>query len=690
VAVEFGQFGNPAVMPTMFFGGTQESQQRVNGHGGAHGTTTEAGDVGMVVLAGQGGGRHIVDDGGPDAGDLVGRHGDADARATGAHTQFGLTGDHRPPHRRPEVRVVDRHGGIKRAQVGDVMPTLRQLGLQDLFQVEPTVVRTEGDAHREEVYRGARRPFRRDPVASPTMALHPRTPVVVGVGQVTVHPDPDSDPADRPEPVELMARALRAAAEDCDGVAAGAAAPSGNTLIRRADSLRVVVPLGWRSINPALLVANRLGFEDGEAPAQLMLSAIGGNTPQALMHHACGAISRGELDVVMVTGAEAMYTRASSRRDPSKPALTWASQPVDGTPEPTMFGVDKPGATDLEMSRGVILPIHAYPLFENALRAANGWSLAEHRERIGALWARFSQVAAANPHAWIRSPRTAEEISVPSADNRMVSFPYPKLCTANMQVDQGAGYIVCSVEAARSAGVPEERWVFPLSGADANDHWFISHRPELHRSPAIRLAGQAATELAGISTDEFGPIDLYSCFPAVVQMAAHELGLPIDDPARPLTLTGGLTFGGGPGNNYTSHGIAQLVGALRQSPGAVGMATGLGWYATKHSVGLYGAQPPTHEGHQPFAWRDVQPDVDALPQCRVDSEGTGPVRVETYTVAFDRDGSPERGILACRTADDSRAWGNSTDADTLALLCAEEGIGRTGTLSADGSFALDG
>jgi acetyl-CoA C-acetyltransferase len=521
------------------------------------------------------------------------------------------------------------------------------------------------------------------------MALDPRTPVVVGVGQVTNHPDPSVDPAERPEPVDLMAMALRAAAEDCSGAALGGASPAGDALIRRAESLRVVVPLGWRAINPALLVAERLGFSADDAPAQLMLSAIGGNTPQALMNDACRSISRGELSVILVTGAEAMATRAASRRDPSKPALSWASQPVEGTPEPEAFGVDKPGATDLEISRGVILPINAYPLFENALRAARGWTLAEHAAHIGSLWSRFSEVAAANPYAWIRQARTPAEIVETTPDNRMISFPYPKLCTANMAVDQGAGYIVCSVEAARAAGVPEERWVFPLAGADANDHWFISHRPELHRSPAIRLAGRAALDLAGVGVDELGPIDLYSCFPAVVQMAAAELGLPDDDPARPLTMTGGLTFGGGPGNNYTSHGIAQVVGALRAAPGSVGLATGLGWYATKHSIGLYSTRPPAHEGHQEFAWRDAQPEVDALPQCTVDSSATGAVRVETYTVAFGREG-PERGIVACRTEDGNRAWGNIEDLDTLEMLCVEEGIGRTGTLGENGLLALDG
>jgi acetyl-CoA C-acetyltransferase len=512
------------------------------------------------------------------------------------------------------------------------------------------------------------------------MALDPRTPVVVGVGQVTVRPDPDVEPADRPEPLDLMVRALRTAAEDCDGVAEGAAAAAGAALIGRAGSIRVVVPLGWRAVNPALLVAERLGT----APAELMLSAIGGNTPQAMMHDACRSIARGDLDVVLVTGGEALYTRAWSRRNPALGSLHWVSQPAGGTPEPTIFGVDRPGATDLEISRGVLLPIHAYPLFENALRGAHGWTLAEHAARIGSLWSRFSEVAAANPHAWIRRSRTPEEIITPSDSNRMISFPYPKLATANMQVDQGAGYIVCSVEAARSAGVPEDRWVFPLSGADANDHWFISHRPELHRSPAIRLAGRAALELAGVGIDDVGPLDLYSCFPAVVQMAAHELGLPLDDPSRPLTLTGGLTFGGGPGNNYTSHGIAQVIGALRGEPGAVGMVTGLGWYATKHSVGLYGSRPPARG----FAWRSAQGEVDALPQCRVDSGAAGPVRIETYTVTFDRDGQPDRGIVACRTAGGDRAWGNIDDSDTLAKLCAEEGIGRSGTLSAAGRLAL--
>jgi acetyl-CoA C-acetyltransferase len=518
------------------------------------------------------------------------------------------------------------------------------------------------------------------------MALDPRTPVVVGVGQVVVRPDAATEPSQRPEPVVLMAEALLEAAADCDGSGPGADAPAGRTLLRRADSLRVVSPLGWHTHNPALQVARHLGFAEGDEPAQLMLTSVGGNTPQALMHDACRAIERGDLNVVLVTGAEAMYTRALSRRDRSKAPLAWSTQP-DDTPDPVPFGVDKPGSSELEVERGLLMPVHAYPLFENALRAARGRTLADHMAAIGGLWSRFSEVAAGNPHAWIRTPRAPEEIVTSGPDNRMISFPYPKLCTANLQVDQAAGYIVCSAEDARAARVPEERWVFPLSGADANDHWYISDRPELHRSPAIRLAGAAALELAGVGVDDIAAVDLYSCFPAVVQMAAAELGLSLDDPGRPLTLTGGLTFGGGPGNNYSSHGIARCVEALRAAPGSVGLVSALGWYATKHALGVYASRPPGRGG---FAWRDVQPAVDALPRCAVDPDATGSVRIETYTVTFDREGSPELGIVVCRTPDGRRAWGNVTDRDTLVELCAEEGIGRTGTLASGGALTLAG
>jgi acetyl-CoA C-acetyltransferase len=334
------------------------------------------------------------------------------------------------------------------------------------------------------------------------------------------------------------------------------------------------------------------------------------------------------------------------------------------------------------------------------MRAQAGRTLDEHRRHIGELWSHFSEVAAANPHAWLRTPRTADEIITPSDANRMIAYPYTKLLTANMQVDQGAALIMCSVEAARAAGVPEDRWVFPLAGADADDHWFLSHRVDFHSSPAIRLAGRSALALAGSTIDEMAHLDLYSCFPSAVETAAAELGLPDDDPARPLTVTGGLTFGGGPGNNYGTHAVASMVDALRADPGSRGLVTGLGWYQTKHSVGIYGTAP----GRSPmspvlpegsaveevpgFAWASPQQAVGALPQCSPDADARGEVTVETYSVSFAREGTPDRAVVACRTPEGRRAWATVTDPDHLALLVTEEGCGRLGTLGGDGQVDL--
>jgi len=505
------------------------------------------------------------------------------------------------------------------------------------------------------------------------MAVDPRTPVLVGVGQVVERPHPATPIAERPEPVDLMARALEAAADDCGPRAAG------RRLLERAGSLRVIFPLSWRYVNPGALVAERLGI----APGELAVTVIGGNNPQTVMSATATAIAGGALDVALVTGAECIATRLAARRDPDRPVLAWTTQ-TDATPDPVVLGTDRAPVTEVEAARGLDRPLRVFPLFENARRAAASEGIEEHQEKVSALWARFSEVAATNPYAWSREARTAEQIRTPGPGNRMVAFPYPKLMNANDRVDLGAALVLCSVAAARAAGVPEDRWVFPVSGADAHDHWFLSHRADLCSSPALGLAGRQALELAGMGIDDVAHLDLYSCFPCAVQIAAAELGLPLDDPARPLTVTGGLTFAGGPGNNYVSHSIAAMATRLRAEPGSVGLVTGLGWYVTKHAVGLWSTSPPAGG----FRYGSPQAEVDALPQRTPASDHEGDATVETYTVVHDGDGQPELGILALLTPDGRRAWGNVTDSDALAGLMEREGCGRSARLGADGRTEL--
>lgn len=490
--------------------------------------------------------------------------------------------------------------------------------------------------------------------------------------------------------------------DSCRLAAADAGHRAGQRLLARAGSLAVVGGLGWHLPNAARWVADELGI----APADLGVSAIGGNMPLTLLQRAAGMIGRGELDVAVVCGAECFFTRRAlgtgeGLGDESQPAGWPRPAPCD--PKDRVIGEDRAPVTPAELACGITLPVYAYPLLEHSLRAARGWAPAVHRARMAARWAGFSEVAATNPYAWLRERRRPEEIVSPGPQNRMVASPYTKLCTANIFVDQSASLICCSLRAARDAGVPEDRWVFPLGGAEAHDHWFLSERVALHRSPAMATAGRRALELAAVGTGDLAAVDLYSCFPVVVDMAAAALGLEGDEVAgtplrgstpgaglRPLTVTGGLTFSGGPGNNYVTHAIATLVERLRDSPSTVGLASGLGWYATKHAFGVFASRPPAHAG-APFRCDDVQPHVDALPRQPVDDDATGPVVLETYTVAYDRETHPHHGIAACRTPTGARTWGAVVDPDSLAALSDLDAdhAGAPGTVRAGHRLTLD-
>jgi acetyl-CoA C-acetyltransferase len=502
----------------------------------------------------------------------------------------------------------------------------------------------------------------------------PRSPVIVGVGQSLRRPGPGTDLAALPEPTTMMVDALRAAGEDSG---------TGDRLLRAADSVRVVDSLSWRYPNPAALVASAIGADPGET----VRSAPGGNGPQLLVNEAAEAITRGRMDIALVTGAEAIQTRLLARQGGpggSRLRLPWTQQSAEAA-TPRVLGHDRPGASEAEVARSLSMPIQVYPVFENALRAARGETLDQHQARVSELWSRFSAVAARNRYAWSPTERSAEEIRTPTVHNRMVGFPYPKLMNANIQTDQAAALVLCSAGTARAAGVPPDRWVFVWSGSEAEDHWLVSERADLHSSPAIRLAGRTALDLAGIAIDAIAHVDLYSCFPSAVQIAAAELGLGLDTADRPLTVTGGLTFAGGPGNNYATHAIATMVERLRADPESHGLVTALGWFATKHAVGVYSTTPPSGG----FRRGSPQAEVDALPARSPVADHDGPVTVESYTVMHERDGAPSLGIVACLLPDGSRAWGNVTDPAALKAMTLEEQCGRRAVLRSGGALELE-
>src|SRR2546426_1248512 len=368
-------------------------------------------------------------------------------------------------------------------------------------------------------------------------------PVIVGVGQLTNHPKSIDETL---EPLDMMERTAREAEEDA-GIGG---------LLEKVDSVQIVNFMSWSYADAPRMLAQRIGAE----PNHTVYSSIGGETPQRLVNETAQAIVGGRIDIALLAGAEALESRRLARKLEAQ--LPWSQR---GTPQ-RMDGDNRPGFNEVEARHGATMPTRVYPLFENAIRARLGLSIEAHQNRLGELSSRFSAVAANNPYAWFQGEHSTAAIVSVRADNRMVGFPYPKLMNAIIETDQAAALIMTGSRTARELGIPEDRWVYLRGCGDATDKWFVSERLNYHSSPAIRAATQRALGMAGKPLADVARFDPYSRFPSSVQMGLDALGLRPDDP-RPLTVTGGLPYAGGPGNNYVMHSVANTGDRPRKKSG---------------------------------------------------------------------------------------------------------------------------
>jgi len=474
------------------------------------------------------------------------------------------------------------------------------------------------------------------------MPVAPRTPVLVGVGAVQQRLE---DPVAAREPVELMIAALEQAADD-----AGC-----RQLLAQASSIRV--PRGfWDYADPGRLIAQRIGA----VGARTQLAEIG-ILQTSLFGHAARAIASGDDEVVLIAGGEAKY-RTLRAQIAGVPAPLTVQRGIE--PD-SVLSPDREIISPLEVDMGLMMPVTQYSFMENALRYAEGVGIDAHRREVAELWADFSRVATANPNAVNRTAVSAAAIGSVTNGNRMLAFPYTKLHNSQWNVDQAAGLILCSVAAARAAGVPEERWVFPLAVAESNHMVPLSARRALHRSPGFRLAGGQALEWSGLDIHAVRHLELYSCFPIAVRIQTRELGIP---PDRCLTVTGGMAFAGGPLNNFVLQALARMAAILRADRTHAGMVTAVSGMLTKQGVSLWAAHPP----QRPFRFIDVTADV-AQAQETVPLVGDyhGPATVASYTVIYEGD-VPARAVMICDLPDGRRTLAASTDAALASRATRQE------------------
>ena len=479
------------------------------------------------------------------------------------------------------------------------------------------------------------------------MAAEDRSPVIIGVGEINDRPAPDEPGLDS---VELMATAIRAADAD-----------AGGGWIARCDWLASIPQISFRDYDVPAMLPEALGI----APAHVSQApSPDGDSPVRHINDAANAIGSGTASVCILTGGEAV--RTSLRRA----AAAGYTKPL--------FAGAVATATDLRRRYGLITPADIYPLYENAARAAWGQTLAEGQAESGEIWSRLSEVAAGSEGAWINKAYSAEEITNFNADNRPIAFPYAKLMVANSSVNQAAALIVTSLAAARAAGIAEDRIVYIGAGASAHEDNEPLARVEWTGTPGMTVALQKVMEKNGLCADDLDHVELYSCFPCVPKMARRELGLGTD---RPLTVHGGLTFGGGPIGNYMTHAAAAMVRKLRKE-GEYGLLYGNGG-SSSHNHALILATRPVAGVSFPQDYH-VQAEADGLrgPIPPAGDDYEGPAVLETYTVFFGRDGAPTHGVVIARAADGarllSRIDGDDEESITFLTNGAVEPVGSAG------------
>jgi acetyl-CoA C-acetyltransferase len=472
-----------------------------------------------------------------------------------------------------------------------------------------------------------------------------RIPVIVGIGEIVDRP---SDIAAGLEPLTLLEEALKRAEADCGG-----------KLLGEVRSLDVVNFLSWRYRDPEKQLAQRLGIQ----PKHLYYGPVGGESPIRYLHEAALRIARGECDVAAVCGAEAQSTATKAER--AGVTLPWTPFAHDVEEPKRGAAFQKPLAVKL----GVFRPVTVYPFYEAASAAHWGQTPREAMAESGELWSRYSDAAAGNPSAWLKRHFEPDEITTPSPDNRLIAWPYTKLMVANPTVNMGAAVLLTSLAKARTGGITEDRLVYPLGGASAEEPRDYLLRDQFFESHPQNAVLKAVMDLAGGNGQgnarAFDAIELYSCFPCVPKMARRTLGLGPD--VQP-TVTGGLTFFGAPLNTYMTHAACAMVRELRGG-GRLGLLYGQGGFVTKHHALVLSRQPPREALAQETS---VQGVADRARRAVPDfvTEATGKGKVESFTVIYGRAGSAEHGVVMLRTEDDRRTLARvpASDDATLAHL----------------------
>lgn len=487
------------------------------------------------------------------------------------------------------------------------------------------------------------------------IAIDPRTPVVIGVAQKTVHKGQQPGP----EPLAAWEEVCRAAAVDA-GIDEHALAG--------VDAISLAHCMSWPYDDGVARLAGRLGAN----PKIRRPGPPSGTSGQSLLGDLADDIRAGRARFAILCGGEALATVKHYTKSGQTPPWSFRNDNPDAN-KVDLDGHQHPGEVAIGLFEGVGA-VYNFAMRDVARRAHLGIGPDEYRKQLGETLSGLSSVAAKNPDAWYRIARDPDFLITPREDNRWVTYPYTKHMVANIEVDISASVIITSEAMANELGVARDKRIYPWSSAYVEDPVYIAVRERLWKADGMEVASKAALDAAGISMKDVSYVDIYSCFAAAVNFARDALGIS-DWPGDKVSVTGGLPYGGGPASSYMLTSLVKMVEKLRGDPGSFGLLTGVGMMMSNHVFAIYSGKPPAPH-LRPVDNAALQAMVDSIPQRRIDDTYVGPATVTTYTVMHDRNGDISHGAAICDLPTGARAYVRILDKELLAEAERTEFVGR--------------
>ena len=193
-------------------------------------------------------------------------------------------------------------------------------------------------------------------------------------------------------------------------------------------------------------------------------------------------------------------------------------------------------------------------------------------------------------------------------------------------------------------------------------------RPHLSKSYGLDLAVKFIKDVCRDNNIKPNLYELYSCFPIAVQMFSDSLGLSEN---QNKTVTGGMSFAGGPLNNYMIHSTVKMLSKIRDDHSKIGLVTGVSGMMTKQALALWSKKPLID-----FITKDVTKEakLEEIP-VQMSAEFEGMATIIGYTIFKDNNGEL-KAVIYSEDSKKKRKVLISNDKETLKSMGEEEWVGK--------------